>query len=276
MTPAEGLRPRLAPPVIALFLIFAATAGLAVWQASNHLTPTIFSDEAEMTQMSRSIAATGHPTLRGLPPPGRTPLAAYLGAPLWWIDDVPTAYGLLKALGAVLMATVVFPAYGLARLAVRPGLALFAAAGAGISPALAYAPILVKEPTAYPASTLALFLVARWAAKPTARGLLLAAAGCGLGVVAKEQLVVLFPVLGLSALAVIWRGDRMSAFRRTWTTGDWIGAATLTVGAALLAGAYVSQRSTSWYVTTTFFQDRMLEYGLGPRARCRSAWGWYP
>ena len=160
------------------------------------------------------------------------------------------------------MATVVFPAYGLARLAVRPGWALFAAAGAGISPALAYAPILVKEPTAYPASTLALFLVARWAAKPTARGLLLAAAGCGLGVVAKEQLVVLFPILGLSALAVIWRGNRMSAFRRTWTPGDWIGAATLTVGAVLLAGAYASQRSTSWYVATTFFQDRMLEYGL--------------
>ena len=95
-------------------------------------------------------------------PAGIAPLAAYLTAPLWWVDDVPTAYGLIKALGAILMATAVFPAYGLARLAVRPPWALFAAAGAGISPALAYAPILVKEPSAYPAATLALFLEARW------------------------------------------------------------------------------------------------------------------
>ncbi len=75
-----------------------------------------------------------------------------------------------------MMALVVFPTYALARLAVRPGWALFAAAGAGISPALVYAAFLVKEPTAYPIATLALFLIARWIAKPTARW---PAARCG-------------------------------------------------------------------------------------------------
>ena len=76
---------------------------------------------------------------------------------------------------------------GLPRVRARParrpsGLGALRGGGHGISPALAYAPILVKEPTAYPAATLALFLMARWAATPTARGLLLAAAGCVLGV----------------------------------------------------------------------------------------------
>jgi len=256
-------RPRRRPSseIVGLCLIYAATAGLALWQASNHLSPTIFTDEIEMTQLARSIAETGHAALRGLPA-GTAPVAAYLSAPLWWVDDVPTAYALIKSLGAILMATAVFPAYGIARLAVRPPWALFAAAGAGISPALAYAPILVKEPTAYPAATLALFLVARWVARPTAPGLLLASGGCILGYWTKDQLAVLFPVLGLSALAVMWRTDPMVAFRRTWTPGDWVGVVTLGLGAIVVAGAYISQRSTTWYVSTTFFQNRMLEYGL--------------
>jgi hypothetical protein len=262
VTPAGRAGRRPVPQIVGLFLIFAATAGLALWQASNHPSPTIFTDELEMTQLARSIAETGHATLRGQPLGTTAPAAAYLSAPLWWIDDVPTAYALVKALGAILMAAAVFPAYGIARLAVRPRWALFAAAGAGISPALAYAPILVKEPSAYPAATLALFLIARWVARPTFVGLLLASGACFLGYLAKDQLGVLGLILALSALAVIWRTDQLSEFRRTWTRGDWVGAIALAVGAVILAGAFVSKRSGSWYVSTTFFQDRMLEYGL--------------
>ena len=178
----QSRRSRSRLDVIGLFLIFAGTAGLALWQASNHLTPTIFTDELEMATLSRSIAETGHGILRDQVVDWRSvPLGAYLSAPFWWIDDVPTAYAWVKALGAIMMASVVFPAYGLARLAVRPGWALFAAAGTGIAPALAYAPILVKEPAAYPAATLALFLIARWAAAPGWRRLVLALARASSG-----------------------------------------------------------------------------------------------
>jgi hypothetical protein len=261
VTPAGRPGRRPAPEIVGLLLIFAATAGVALWQASNHLSPAIFTDEIEMTQLARSIAETGHATLRGQPS-GIAPLAAYLSAPFWWVDDVPTAYALIKGLGAILMAAAVFPAYGIARLAVRPRWALFAAAGAGISPALAYAPILVKEPTAYLAATFALFLIARWVARPTGIGFLLASGACLLGYSTKNQLAVLAPVLGLSALAVIWRTDRLSEFRRTWTRGDWVGAVALAVGGVIVANAFVSNRSGTWYLSTTFFQDRMLEYGL--------------
>ncbi len=103
------------------------------------------------------------------------------------------------------MATAVFPAYGLARLVVRPAWALFAAAGTGLAPALAYAPILVNEPTAYPASTLALYLVARWMTMPRTAGFLLALAACGLGFLTRTQLAILVVVLGAAALAVGWR-----------------------------------------------------------------------
>ena len=91
----------------ALLTVYAATAGLALWQASNHPSPTIFTDEIEMTQLARSLAETGHATLRGQSIHGLVPLAAYLSAPFWWINDVPTAYSLIKAFGALIMAAAV-------------------------------------------------------------------------------------------------------------------------------------------------------------------------
>ena len=131
-----------------------------------------------MTQLARSLADDRpRDPARTADPRRSRRSAAYLSAPFWWIDDVPTAYALIKAFGALIMATAVFPAYGLARLVVAPRWALFAAAGTGLSPALAYAPILVKEPTAYPAATLALFLIARWIARPSREGLVLAVGG---------------------------------------------------------------------------------------------------
>ena len=250
------------PELVVLFLVYAATAALALWQASNHLSPTIFTDELEMTQLARSFARHGHATLRGQPIHGLAPLAAYLSAPFWWIDDVPTAYALIKAFGALIMAAAVFPAYGLARLAVTPRWALFAAAGTGLSPALAYAPILVKEPTAYPAATLALFLIARWIALPTLKGAVLAAAACVLGL----------PHEGSARRAVPHPRARRRSHRvagrardRVQTdvgAGDWLGAVTLAVGGVRAGGAYIAHRSDSWYVSTTFFQDRMLDFGL--------------
>ena len=155
------------------------------------------------------------------------------------------------------------PAYGLARLVVGHRWALFAAAGTGLSPALAYAPILVKEPTAYPAATLALFLITRWLARPTLRGAVLAVAACVLGLIAKDQLAVLFPIFGAAGLALVWRGARMTEFRRAWTPGR-LGrdGDTRSRCASSPGGAYVAHRSQSWYIATTFYQGRMLDFGL--------------
>ena len=65
------------------------------------------------------------------------------------------------------MTATVFPAYGLARLVVPNWYALAAAGAAVAVPALAYSPILVEEPLAYPISTLALWLIARALERPT-------------------------------------------------------------------------------------------------------------
>ena len=128
--------------------------------------------------------------------------------------------------------------------------------------ALVYAPFLVDEPLAYPVATLALFLIARWLARPTWPRLAVATAACLLGPLARTQLSVLLVVLAFGGAVVVWRSERARRLRTGWTTGDWVGAATLALGAVLVGLAFVSRRSTSWYVATTFYKGRMVDFGL--------------
>ena len=59
-----------------LFIVYFALAALYAWQASRHPVPTIFTDELELTQLSRAIAETGEPARRG-EPYGIATLVAY-------------------------------------------------------------------------------------------------------------------------------------------------------------------------------------------------------
>lgn len=245
-----------------LLAIYCGLAALYAWQASERRTPTIFTDEIEFTQMSRAVAEGGRATLRGGEPTTGESLYAYVAAPLWWFDDVATAYGAIKLLGVLLMTAALFPAYALARTVVARPYALFAAAGTAAAPALVYAPFLVDEPLAYPVSTLALLTIARAAATPTRRWVLGALAVCAVGVLVRTQLAILFVVLLAAVAANAWRGDRMRRWRSTWTRGDWVGAATLALGAAVLAAAVGGRYSSSWYLATAFFKGRMFDFSV--------------
>ena len=259
-----SVRSRLPAPgaALPLVLLYAGLAALHVWQASRHATPTIFTDEIEFTQVSRSIADGDGAAFRGGEPSGFPGLYAYLAAPAWWLDSVGQSYGAIKAFGALVMTAAVFPAYGIARLLVPRTPALLAAAGAGAAPALAYSPILVEEPLAYPTATLALLTVMRWAAVPTRSRFAVALGGCLLGFLTRTQLSILFVVLGLVAVVLAWRTERATAWRRTWSRGDWLGAAVLGLGIAIVGAAVITRQSYSWYIATTFHKDRMLDFGL--------------
>ena len=69
---------------IPLLIVYFGLAALYAWQASRHPVPTIFTDEIELTQLSRSIAETGEPARRG-EPYGLATLVAYFLAPVWWL-----------------------------------------------------------------------------------------------------------------------------------------------------------------------------------------------
>ena len=112
--------------LIPLFFAYCVLAALYVWQAWRRETPTIFTDELELTQISRAIADTGEPARRGVAY-GFTSLVPWLTAPAWWIGSVVDAFEAVKYLQALVMTAAIFPAYGLGRLVVSRPWALFAA-----------------------------------------------------------------------------------------------------------------------------------------------------
>ena len=243
-----------------LLILYFALAALYAWQASRRPVPTIFTDELELTQLSRSISETGEAARRGVPY-GIPTLVAYFLAPIWWLGTTSAAYATGKLLLVLAMTATIFPAYGLARLVVSRWYALAAAAGATAVPALAYSPIFVEEPLAYPLSTLALWLVARALVAPTWRRLLLAAGACGVATFARTQLVILFVVFALALLWLAWSSERGKAWRATWSRWDWAGAGVLTIGIAFFLSAGIGHRSESWRNTTGFYKERLLEHG---------------
>lgn len=246
--------------VTPLLVVYFALAALYAWQASRHPVPTIFTDEVEITQLSRAIAETGEPARRG-EPYGLATLVAYFLAPAWWLASSSTAYAAAKLLLVLAMTATLFPAYALARLVVSPWYALAAAAGATAVPALAYSPILVEEPLAYPVSTGALWLVARALADPRWARVGLAALASMVAALTRTQLAVLLGVLVLGLLWLGWESERARSWRSEWSRWDWAGAVMLGVGAVLGFSALVGHYSTSWRNTTGFYKDRILEHG---------------
>jgi hypothetical protein len=245
-------------PLATVFFWLCVVYGVEAWL---HGTPWLFTDELEMTQLSRSIAATGHAARRGDPHSFGT-LYTFLLAPAWWIHGAESAYSAAKYIGVVTMTATLFPAYALARMVVGPRPALFAGAASAAIPALLYSSMFVPEPLAYPYSTLCLFLIVKALATRSSRWILAAGLACLVAPLVRGELTVLPAVFVLAALALWWTGERMRERRASWTGWDWAGAATLFVGATVVANAVITHRSFSWYVATTKNKDRMLDNGL--------------
>src|SRR5205814_6149255 len=110
--------------------------------------------------ISRAIAATGHAARRGEPYKFRS-LYTLLLAPFWYVDDVARAFSTIKYVDVFVMTSVAFPTYFLARLFLRRGWSLFAAAGAAAIPSLAYSSWIVEETLAYPYAAFCFFLIAK-------------------------------------------------------------------------------------------------------------------
>lgn len=244
-------------PLVGAYLLLAT---VYAWQAWRRETPTIFSDELELTQISRAIAETGEPMRRG-DPYGFSSLVPWLTAPFWWLDPVSTAYEAIKTVQAFVMAAAIFPAYLLARMVVSPPWAFFAAVAAIAAPALSYAPILVEEPWAYPASTVALWLTVRAVDRPGRGTVALAVGACLLAVLIRSQLAALLGALAVGLLALAWRTAALRRWRTTWSRWDWVGAVVLAAGALITVVAFLGHRSEEWEVATTHWKGRMVEYG---------------
>ena len=245
---------------VPLLVLYFALAALYAWQASRRVVPTTFTDELELTQLARAIAHTGEPARRGIPYPGLASLVAYVLAPVWWLGSVSASYAAAKLMLVLAMTATIFPAYGLARMVVPKWYALVAAGAAVAVPALAYAPILVEEPLAYPLATLALWLIARALERPTRGRLVAAGAVSVVAMLTRTQLAILFMVLALGLLWIAWQSALVRRWRSGWSRWDWIGGVTLAVGIALAFSATLGHLSTAWRETTFIWKERIVEH----------------
>lgn len=268
---APALPSRSAPAFAALLDRFLAAVPLLVgvlalgvlyaWLAWQHKTPWLFTDELEMTQISRAIAETGHPARRGVAYQF-TSLVPFFTAPAWLVHDTRTAYDLAKYTGVVAMVATAFPTYWLARTVVPARYALYAALAAVGVPALAYSSQLLEEPFAYPTATLAFFLFAK--ALATRRPLWIA--GGVLAAIAapqvRDQLRAAAAAFALAALLYAWSSERVRLWRARWSWKDWVGAFVLVALAAVVVAGALGSYSLEWLVSTRYYKGRLIEYGL--------------
>jgi hypothetical protein len=133
--------------LLPLLVVYFAFSAYYVWQAWRRDTPAIFTDELELTQISRAIADTGRPARREVAYHFTT-LYPWLTAPAWWLHPTKEAFDTVKYFGTLAMTATLFPAYGIARTVVSRRWAVAAAVGAIAAPALSYSPIIAEEPVA--------------------------------------------------------------------------------------------------------------------------------
>ena len=243
-----------------LIVAYVALLLLVAWQTTRHPTPWNFIDELKWTELSRGVADTGRPELRGAPA-SMGSLYTYLIAPVWWLGDTAAGYAAAKYVNAAVMTASIFPGYGLARLFAPRWPALAAGVLTASIPAVAYAGMLIPESLAYTWTTLVLWLVARALLRPTRATVAAAVVVLVLAPLVRSQLSVLLPAAGIAAAVVAVTSGRGRAVARGWSAWDWTGAGLLLIGAGIWANAFLTHHSYSWQVGTAY-SGRMLEYGL--------------
>jgi hypothetical protein len=208
----ERTRVRVSPAV-ALAGIVVVSIGLRLLLAWARSTANLFPDEYIYTELSRSIASSGLPEIRGHVANFPSLLGPLLTAPAWLIHDTVLAYRIAQAIGVVAMSLAAIPAYLLARrVRLGAGAALGIAAAAVAVPDFLYTSYLVAEPFAYPLVLAATAAGVAALERPTRQrqGVFLALAF--LAALARVQFIVL-PVAFLVAVVAV--GLRERRLRRT-------------------------------------------------------------
>ena len=248
--PRAGVGGRVvaAVPLASIYIWLCIVYCVEAWK---HVTPWLFTDELELTQISRSIADTGHPARRGQPYTIHS-LYVVLLTPFWLIHKVAAAYAAIKYADVFVMTSVLFPTYFLARMLVSKPWALFAAAGAAVVPPLAYSSWIVEENLAYPYAALCFLLVAK-AFVARSRGWIIAAAVAAIVAPAVRGELIVVPILCVLALFFMWwSNDARRERRREWSWSDWLGVAALWAGAIIVISGIASHYYTEWYDVSAY------------------------
>src|SRR5207237_4737235 len=168
-------------------LVFAGATLYRFLQARGHATPTVFNDELLYAKLSQSIAAGHGLSIRGEHFFFPSPLAPLVQAPVWLLHSMTDAYAAAKLLNAAVMSAAVFPAYWLARRAVRPSFALLTAVATVTTPAMVYHGYLMSEALAYPVFLTVVAILVHSVERPSRWTPLVVPAACVLGIATRVQ-----------------------------------------------------------------------------------------
>jgi len=229
-----GIRARTLPAAAVLtFLVAASSVVRFLVLALRLQTPMYLPDEYTYSALARSIAETGHPTIRGVSAHFPALLEPLLAAPFWLTHDPQLALRLTQAEHSILMSLGAVPVYFICRrLGLGSGFALVACVLTLASADLSYASYVMAEPVAFPL-VLATVYTAMVALEAGYRRTQLALIGLiTLATFARIQLVVLAPVVIVAALAV----ERFRVRRVVSKYGVFLGGLTIITAAALATG----------------------------------------
>jgi hypothetical protein len=202
------------PARLVLFGIVAASSLLRFLAALWHTTPLYFPDEYIYGSISRSLAESGKPLIRGQSAHFPALLEPLLAAPFWLTHDPALAYRLTQAENALAMSLAAVPVYLLVRrLGGGAWAALVAAALTVASPDLFFSSFVLADAIAYPLVLGAVYAGVCALSRP-ARGPQLAFAGLAvLATFARVQYVFL-PVVLVAAALVVERGSVRAVWSR--------------------------------------------------------------
>lgn len=229
----------------ALGIVVVASACARFVAALSFHAPWIAPDEMAYGLLGESLWQTGQLTIRGTAV-GYYSLVypALAGGPLS-LGDTGTGIVALQAVQALVMSLVAVPVFVWGKRLAGPWLALAAAVLSLLAPALAYSGLIMSEAAYYPASVVALLLLAQAVEHPTLLRIGVLCAAVTLAGAIRLQALVLLPVFATAIVldAMIVRDSRLLRRR---------GRA---VGAALVAAGLVG---ASWLASGRSFSSTAL------------------
>jgi hypothetical protein len=164
-------------------------------------SPWIFPDEVLYSELAKSVAEGGLPSVRGVQSLGWGVVYQGVVAPSWVVFADPVrAYHAALATNAFVMSLAAVPAYFLSRMFVGRMGSVVVAATTVLVPSMAYTGLLATENACYPAFVLAVFLLTRAVRTPSLVNQGLAFVGLGVVALTRIQGTVL---IGAYVVAVL-------------------------------------------------------------------------
>ncbi len=233
---------RTVPPALWLGGLYAVAVAVLLWLGLRVSSPWIMVDELVYSDMARSFASVGRFLILGQHG-DYGPIYPFLISPAYAAtSSIADAYTWARVIDALLMASVVFPAYLLARRVVKPPAALAAAALAVAVPSTAYVGTLMTENAFYPLFVwLALALVLALERPTVVRQLVLLAL-CVLAFETRAQTVALVAAVLTAPLLLAWIERGRPRRLRVWAP---LYGVTVTAGLAVVIVEIARGRSPS-------------------------------